>query len=78
WKFGTVKKDGSPIGPNGCNGPNDPNYLITIPVADVFFDPPVPKIAYVPLAPPPPAVMNTNFTIDLYEVQQIVLESQQK
>ncbi|CAG8672677.1 8788_t:CDS:1, partial [Paraglomus occultum] len=78
WKFGTVKKDGSPIGPNGCNCLDDPNYLITIPVADVFFDPPVPKIAYVPLAPPPPAVMTTNFTIDLYEVQQIVLNSQQK
>ncbi|CAG8503034.1 17189_t:CDS:2 [Gigaspora rosea] len=78
WKFGTVNKDGSPTGPTGCNGPNDPNYVITIPVSDVFYDPAVPAIEYTPLPPPPVILMNAVFTIDLYEIQRIVLLSQAK
>ena len=69
WKFGTINKDESATGVNGCNAPNNPDYIINIPVSDVFYDPPVPAIGYVPLAPPPAALMATNITIDLYEVQ---------
>ncbi|CAG8514282.1 7606_t:CDS:2 [Paraglomus brasilianum] len=76
WKFGTINKDGSPTGVNGCNALNDPDYIINIPVSDVFYDPPVPAIGYVPLAPPPAALMATNITIDLYDVQQVVLFAQ--
>ncbi|CAG8720208.1 8934_t:CDS:2, partial [Scutellospora calospora] len=71
WKFGTVNKDGSPTGPTGCHGPNDPNYVITIPVSDVFYDPAVPAIGYTPLPPPPATLMNAVFAIDLYEIQQM-------
>ncbi|CAG8472478.1 13319_t:CDS:2 [Cetraspora pellucida] len=77
WKFGTVNKDGSPTGPTGCHGPNDPNYIITIPVSDVFYDPAIPAIGYTPL-PPPATLMTAVFEINLYEIQQMVLLSQAK
>ncbi|CAG8569902.1 10334_t:CDS:2 [Acaulospora colombiana] len=70
WKFGTVNKDGSAT---SCNALGNPNYLINIPVRDVFYNPPVPAVAYGPLPPPPAVLMGTNITIDLYEVQQAVL-----
>ncbi|CAG8644521.1 6932_t:CDS:2, partial [Paraglomus occultum] len=73
WSFGTINEDGSV---NDCNAPNNPHYIVNIPVSDVFYDPPVPAIAYVPLTPPPAALMAANITIDLYEVQQNVLISQ--
>ncbi|CAG8435309.1 5546_t:CDS:2 [Diversispora eburnea] len=75
-KFGTVNKDGSPIGVTGCNGLN--SHIITIPVSDIFYDPPVPAIGYTPLPPPPPALMTAVFRIDLCDVQQMVLMYQQK
>ncbi|CAG8460786.1 5130_t:CDS:2, partial [Paraglomus brasilianum] len=78
WKFGTINKDGSATGVNGCNALNNPDYIINIPVSDAFYDPPVPAIGYVPLAPPPAILMATNITIDLYEVQQAVLLVQSK
>ncbi|CAG8528483.1 10081_t:CDS:2, partial [Scutellospora calospora] len=78
WKFGTVNKDGSPTGLTGCHGPNDPNYIITIPVSDVFYDPAVPAIGYTPLPPPPATLMAAVFTIDLYGIQQMVLLSQEE
>ncbi|CAG8602719.1 10342_t:CDS:1, partial [Paraglomus occultum] len=48
-----VNKDGSATVANGCNALNNPIYLINIPVRDVFYEPPVPAIGYLPLAPPP-------------------------
>ncbi|CAG8574746.1 22532_t:CDS:2 [Cetraspora pellucida] len=78
WKFGTVNKDGSPTGPTGCHGLNDPNYVITIPVSDVFYDPAIPAIGYTSLPPPPATLMNATFAIDLYEIQQMVLLGQAK
>ncbi|CAG8759059.1 22865_t:CDS:2 [Cetraspora pellucida] len=71
WRFGTVNKDGSPTDTTGCNGPNDPNYIIAIPVSDAFYDPAIPAIGYATLPPPPPALMNAIFRIDLYEIQQM-------
>ncbi|RIA80692.1 hypothetical protein C1645_838259 [Glomus cerebriforme] len=79
WHFGTVNKDGSPIGANGCNAANNPNYLINIPVADIFYDPAIQAIGYIgPLALPLTALYHANVTIDLYEVQQAVLMKQEK
>ncbi|RIB08157.1 hypothetical protein C2G38_2147216 [Gigaspora rosea] len=75
WHFGTVQK-GSSV-PTGCNAPGNPAYQINIPISDIFYDPPIPAIGYVPLVSyPRPAILDGNFTIDLYEIQQIVLESQ--
>ncbi|CAG8760328.1 5088_t:CDS:2, partial [Dentiscutata erythropus] len=51
-----------------------PDCVITIPVSDVFYDPAVPAIGYTPL-PPPAALMNAVFTIDLYEIQQMVRQN---
>ncbi|CAG8649035.1 6261_t:CDS:2 [Funneliformis mosseae] len=50
WEFGT-KQEGSD-NPTGCVGPNLPAFLINIPISDVFYDPPIRAIEYVPLAPP--------------------------
>ena len=76
WNFGTVNKDGSPTGAGGCNVANDPNYIINIPVSDIFYDPPI--AGYVPLARPPAALYTAIVAIDLFEVQQGVLMSQVK
>ncbi|KAF0551478.1 hypothetical protein F8M41_023418 [Gigaspora margarita] len=75
WHFGTVQKGNN--NPTGCNAPSIPAYQINIPISDVFYDPPIPTIGYTPSgAPPPPAIINGSFTIDLYEIQQEVLNSQ--
>ncbi|CAG8513845.1 4698_t:CDS:2, partial [Funneliformis caledonium] len=60
WEFGT-KQEGSD-NPTGCVGPNLPAFLINIPISDVFYDPPIRAIEYVPLAPP---INDGFFTIDL-------------
>ncbi|CAG8591905.1 8779_t:CDS:1, partial [Cetraspora pellucida] len=73
WHFGTVKKGSSQ--PTGCNAPGNPAYQINIPISDVFYDPPIPAIGYVPLVSRP-AIPGGNFIIDLYEIQQIVLKRQ--
>ncbi|CAG8762717.1 12865_t:CDS:2 [Cetraspora pellucida] len=75
WHFGTMQKGSSQ--PTGCNARGNPEYQISIPINDVFYDPPIPAIGYVPLVSyPRPAILDGNFIIDLYEIQQIVLKSQ--
>ena len=61
--------------PTGCNAPGNPAYQINIPISDVFYDPPIPAIGYVPLVSHP-AIPDGNFIIDLYEIQQIILKRQ--
>ncbi|CAG8744965.1 15174_t:CDS:2, partial [Funneliformis caledonium] len=80
WHFGTVDKNGNqfPLGTNVCNTANNSNFIINIPVANIFYDPPIPAIGYTPLARPPPAMYNAVVAIDLYEVQQAVLMNQAK
>ncbi|CAG8676683.1 4724_t:CDS:2 [Funneliformis caledonium] len=80
WHFGTVDKNGNHFPPdtNVCNTANDPNYIINIPVSDIFYDPPVPATGYTPLTGPPLALYNAIIAIDLYEVQQAVLMKQEK
>ncbi|CAI2187752.1 13399_t:CDS:1, partial [Funneliformis geosporum] len=48
WHFGTVHKNVSPIGIADCNAMNDPNYIINISVSDIFYDPPIAAIVYIP------------------------------
>ena len=54
---------------------NDPNYVINIPVSDIFYDPPITAIGY---TPPPLALFNAIVAIDLYKVQQKILMNQEK
>ena len=61
-----------------CIGPGLPNYQITVPVWNVFWNPPivrgVPNTAgYVPAVP---AGLAPNFIIDLFHIQQRVLANQ--
>ena len=72
WDFGTVHKGNRPT---GCNAPGIPAYQISIPISDVFYDPPIPAIGYVPLVTHP-AIPGGNFIIDLYEIQQVILTNQ--
>ncbi|RGB22091.1 hypothetical protein C1646_731242 [Rhizophagus diaphanus] len=77
WHFGTVDKKGNRT--NACNAANNPNFIINIPVGDIFYDPPIPTIGYAgPSALPIAALYNANVSIDLYEVQQAVLMKQEK
>ncbi|RGB24191.1 hypothetical protein C1646_676552 [Rhizophagus diaphanus] len=78
WDFGThqLGRETSNTYLTGCNAPNIPAFQINIPVNQVFCDPPtIPAAAgYVPAVPS--AVTLINFTIDLYVVQQLVLDHQ--
>ncbi|RHZ75718.1 hypothetical protein Glove_212g57 [Diversispora epigaea] len=89
WEFGTLRR-GSNV-PTACNAPDLPLFRIDIPIAQVFWDPPIPADEaeddddeaendeddeYVPLIPPPLAITAVNFSIDLYLIQQLVLERQ--
>ncbi|CAG8571019.1 217_t:CDS:2, partial [Paraglomus occultum] len=56
-------------------------YQVIIPIAQVFWDPVLPlslAVEYVPTVPNPLATetVPANFTIDLYQVQQLVLRGQ--
>ncbi|CAG8488235.1 16472_t:CDS:2, partial [Acaulospora colombiana] len=77
WDFGTLQYNSSQ--PTGCTGANIPAYQISIPVSDVFWDPPI--VAGIPNTTGynvtvPNAVVGNNFIIDLYRIQQIVLKKQ--
>ncbi|RHZ81180.1 hypothetical protein Glove_123g63 [Diversispora epigaea] len=75
WEFGTHQR-GNNI-PIACNAPGLPLFRIDIPVAQVFWDPPIPAVArYTPRVPPPLANALVNFSIDLYSIQQLVLRMQ--
>ncbi|CAG8486062.1 17261_t:CDS:2 [Rhizophagus irregularis] len=78
WDFGThqLGREASNTSLTGCNAPNIPAFQINNPVNQVFWDPTtIPAAAgYVPALPP--AVALVNFTIDLYVVQQVVLDYQ--
>ncbi|RHZ47099.1 hypothetical protein Glove_593g20 [Diversispora epigaea] len=73
WNFGTI--DYYNVLTTACAGPGLPNYQINIPVHNVFWNPPivgVPNTArYVTAIPASP-----NFTIDLFQIQQVVLQNQ--
>ena len=67
----------APINPSkeipttGCDRPDIPEFVINIPVSAVFYNPPSASL---------PAGLNidpaANFTIDLFDVQQKVLNKQ--
>ncbi|CAG8734992.1 9434_t:CDS:2 [Cetraspora pellucida] len=77
WDFGTLQFNSN--NPTGCTGPNIPAYQVNIPVSDVFWNPPI--VAGIPnvigyTVVVPPVVTANNFIIDLYDIQQNVLETQ--
>ncbi|CAG8728567.1 18_t:CDS:2, partial [Dentiscutata heterogama] len=77
WNFGTLQFNSD--NPTGCTGPNLPAYQVNIQVSDVFWDPPI--VAGIPnvigyTVAIPLAVITNNFVIDLYDIQQEVLETQ--
>ncbi|GBC05111.1 hypothetical protein RclHR1_06040002 [Rhizophagus clarus] len=76
WEFGTVQKRNN--NPTGCVALGNPAYQVTIPISDLFYDPQIPGIYTPPITFPRPAFMYGNFTIDLYHIQQKVLEVQEE
>ncbi|CAG8482013.1 11012_t:CDS:2 [Ambispora leptoticha] len=76
WDFGNAKKYlRDPVNdPAGCNAPNLPDFQITIPINEVFCDPPFPiPPAYIPVIPA--NITGNNFIIDLYRIQRIALDA---
>ncbi|RHZ75692.1 hypothetical protein Glove_212g214 [Diversispora epigaea] len=70
WNFGTF---------TGCTGANLPPYQVTIPISNVFWDPPIAggtinDTGYVPEIPE--EVVGENFVIDLYGIQYWTLNTQ--
>ncbi|CAG8759754.1 2374_t:CDS:1, partial [Dentiscutata heterogama] len=59
WKFGILNKDSSPTSSISYNSPNDLNYVITIPVNNIFYDSAVLAIEYTLLSPSSTILMNT-------------------
>ncbi|CAB5199635.1 unnamed protein product [Rhizophagus irregularis] len=75
WEFGTVQKRSN--NPTGCIALGNPAYQVTIPISDLFYDPQIPGVYTLPITCPRPAFMYGNYTIDLYHIQQRVLEFQE-
>ncbi|CAG8678218.1 9339_t:CDS:2 [Funneliformis caledonium] len=77
WDFGTLLSNSNQ--PGDCTGPGLPNYTVSIPVSDVFWDPPivagVPNVAGYTVTVPN-TVIAQNFVIDLYRLQHVVLKKQ--
>ena len=79
WDFGNVRKNSDdPLGdvnnPALCNAPNDPRFQISVPISEVFWDPPSPiPPNYIPVIPA--NIVGNNFVIDLYRIQRIALKS---
>ncbi|CAG8716163.1 23119_t:CDS:2 [Gigaspora rosea] len=87
WDFGTFPENaiilpGLPIPATGCTGPGLPNFTISIPVIEVFYNPPNPVPAdyasVIPAALTPTIDPGATLDIDLYLIQQMVLDSQKK
>jgi hypothetical protein len=85
WDFGSIPKgtcicQNVPIPTTGCTGPGLLEFVVNIPVSEVFFNPPTnpPSAGYFPIAMPAGVNINpaATFTIDLYNIQQEVLMSQ--
>ncbi|CAB4404385.1 unnamed protein product [Rhizophagus irregularis] len=75
-EFETVQKRRN--NPTGCVALGNPAYQVTIPISDLFYDPQIPGVYTPPVTFPHPAFMYGNFTIDLYHIQQRVLEFQEQ
>jgi len=64
-------KPGEEIPTTRCDRPDIPEFVINIPVSAVFYNPPSASL---------PAGLNidpaANFTVDLFDVQQKVLDNQ--
>ncbi|RIA84505.1 hypothetical protein C1645_742288 [Glomus cerebriforme] len=80
WDFGNARKNSKdPVGdftndPTLCRAPNDPNFQISIPISDMFWDPPFPiPPTYILMIPT--NVAGHVFNIDLYLIQRIALRS---
>ncbi|KAF0428456.1 hypothetical protein F8M41_005862 [Gigaspora margarita] len=74
WDFGTIQFNTHT--PTGCTAPNLINFQVTIPITDVFWDPPIVGGVPTPFAVfMPGTVVGTNFMIDLFDVQQEVLDA---
>ncbi|CAG8453411.1 3190_t:CDS:2 [Scutellospora calospora] len=77
WDFGTIQYNNNTPTPTGCNALNLNAFQVTIPISDAFYDPPI--IRGVPAEYAvfvPGTVVGVNFVIDLYEIQQEVLDAQ--
>ncbi|CAG8725240.1 4327_t:CDS:2, partial [Cetraspora pellucida] len=73
WEFGTHSRGNN--NPTACNALGLPAFQVNIPVSEVFWDPPIPTVAgYAPAVPP--LITAVNFSIDLYQIQQLVLNNQ--
>ncbi|CAG8585966.1 4845_t:CDS:2 [Paraglomus brasilianum] len=76
WDFGTAQFNSKE--PTGCTAPDIADYTVTIPVSDVFWDPPVnagvPNLTGYTVAVPGGVTAN-NFVIDLYRLQETVLRN---
>ncbi|CAG8560466.1 11537_t:CDS:2 [Acaulospora colombiana] len=77
WDFGTMQFN--TLTPTACTGANLPTYQVTIPISDVFWNPPivngiVNEAGYTPTVPN--EVVDNNFVIDLYGIQRWVQNAQ--
>ncbi|CAG8610001.1 5549_t:CDS:2, partial [Racocetra persica] len=73
WEFGTHSRGNN--NPTACNAPGLPAFQVNIPVSEVFWDPPIPTVAgYTPAVPF--LITAVDFSIDLYQIQQLVLNNQ--
>jgi len=81
WDFGNVRKNSSdPLGDINnpalvlCNAPNDPRFQISVPINEVFWDPPYPiPPNYIPAVPT--NIIGNSFNIDLYRIQRVALKA---
>ncbi|CAG8506886.1 2073_t:CDS:2 [Paraglomus brasilianum] len=74
WECGTIRNNSSTL--TNCNAPDLDAFKVTIPVSNVFWDPPivhgVPKTDDYAVVVPD-IVVGNNFVIDLYDIQRVVL-----
>ncbi|RGB23594.1 hypothetical protein C1646_774277 [Rhizophagus diaphanus] len=67
WDFGTIQHNNNTPTPTGCTTLNNAAFRILIPTIDAFYDSPTAAVL-------PVTVVGANFTIDLFELQQVVME----
>ncbi|CAB4442673.1 unnamed protein product [Rhizophagus irregularis] len=67
WDFGTIQHNNNTPTPTGCTTLSNAAFQILIPTIDAFYNPPTPAVL-------PVTVVGANFTIDLFELQQVVME----
>ncbi|RUS13752.1 hypothetical protein BC937DRAFT_94833 [Endogone sp. FLAS-F59071] len=71
WDFGTWRRNSK--APTGCHAAGNAAFIMCFPTSEIFWDPPIPPGPGYVAAIPPGLGIAATVDIDLYQIQQLIL-----